>query len=114
MDTGFIKNKGLHVPKEIFGVCIWIMPDGKPLSDGDGVLCAEGLLDDKNIERQVAEAAKYWTGSDEGYATWVGGARKVTGSERDDQAERLANGLNPDPYQDIVEAAALKELRRRS
>lgn len=113
MDNGFVKNKKLYVPERAYGVCIWIMPDGKPLSDGDGVLCAEGLVNDKNIEKQVAQAAKYWTGSDEGYATWVGGARKVSASERDDQAERLANGLNPDPYEDIIEAAVVKELNRR-
>lgn len=80
------------------------MPDGLPLSDGDGVLSAEGLVGDKEIEKRVAEAARYWTGSDEGYVSWVSGARKVTASERDDQAERFANGLVPDPYEDILDS----------
>jgi hypothetical protein len=98
-----IKSKKIWVPPRSFGVCIWIMPDGLPLSDGDGVLSAEGFVGDKNIEKRVAEAAKYWTGSEEGYATWVSGARKVTASERDDQAERFHQGLVPDPYEDALD-----------
>jgi hypothetical protein len=113
MIDDYVKKKDLYVPERAFGVCIWIMADGKPLSDGDGVLCAEGVVNDKNVERQVAQAAKYWTGTDEGYATWVGGARKVTASEQDDQKERFEQGLNPDPYEDVIEAAVKKELNRR-
>lgn len=103
MSTGFSKNQRLWVPERSYGVCIWILPNGQPLSDGDGVLSAEGYVGDKNIERMVAEAAKYWTQSEEGYAAWVGGARKVTSSERDDQIDRLNNGLIPDPYEDVIE-----------
>lgn len=98
-----IKNSRLWVPPRTYGVCIWIMPDGRPLSDGDGVLSAEGFVGDKGIEKRVAQAAKYWTGSDEGRVSWVHGARKVTPSERDDQAERLENGLIPDPYEDFFD-----------
>lgn len=98
-----IKNSRLWVPPRTYGVCIWIMPDGRPLSDGDGVLSAEGFVGDKDIEKRVAQAAKYWTGSDEGRVSWVHGARKVTPSERDDQAERLENGLIPDPYEDFFD-----------
>lgn len=114
MIDDYVKNKKLYVPQRAFGVCIWIMADGRPLSDGDGVLCAEGVVGDKNVEDQVKKAAIYWTGTDEGYTTWVGGARKVTASEKDDQAERLAAGLNPDPYEDIIEEAVRRELRRKS
>jgi hypothetical protein len=106
MSADLVKNKKLWVPERAYGVCIWILPNGQPLSDGDGVLCAEGYVGDKQIEKMVADAARYWTQSDEGYATWVGGARKVSGSERDDQVERLANGLAPDPYEDIIESIA--------
>lgn len=98
-----IKSKQIWVPERAFGVCIWIMPDGLPLTDGDGVLCAEGLVHDEEIEKRVAEAAKYWTGSEEGYIRWVPGARKVTASERDDQAERLNNGLIGDPFEDLFD-----------
>lgn len=103
MSSDIVKNKKIWVPERSFGVCIWIMPDGKPLSDGDGVLSAEGLVNDPKIEKRVKEAAKYWTGSDEGYAAWVPGARKVSDSERDDQAERLASGLIADPYEDFFD-----------
>lgn len=100
----FVKNKKIWVPERAFGVCIWIMPDGKPLSDGDGYLSAEGFVGDEKIEKKVAEAAKYWTGSDEGYTAWVHGARKVTPSELDDQKARLAEGLTPDPLEDVIDA----------
>lgn len=79
------------------------MPDGTPLSDGDGYLSAEGFVGDEKIERRVAQAAKYWTGSDEGRISWVHGARKITASERDDQVERLNEGLIPDPYEDAFD-----------
>lgn len=101
-----MKNKKLWVPERAYGVCIWILPNGQPLSDGDGVLCAEGYVGDKNVEKMVTEAARYWSQSDEGYATWVGGARKVSESERNDQVDRLVQGLTPDPYEDIIESIA--------
>lgn len=103
MSHDIVKNKKLWVPPRTYGVCIWVMPDGRPLSDGDGVLSAEGFVGDKNIEKRVTQAAKYWTGSDEGEVAWVHGARKITASERDDQAERLNDGLIPDPYEDIFD-----------
>jgi hypothetical protein len=104
MSSNIIKDKKIWVPERAYGVCIWITEDGMALSDGDGVLCAEGLMHDPNIEKKVAEAAKYWTGSDAGQVQWVAGARKVSASERDDQAERLANGLVADPYEDILDS----------
>ena len=103
MSQSPIKNKKLWVPPRTYGVCIWIMPDGSPLSDGDGYLSAEGFIGDENIEKRVKEAAKYWTGSNEGRITWVHGARKVSASERDDQVERLNNGLVADPYEDFFD-----------
>jgi len=106
MAGDFVKQKRLWVPERAFGVCIWIMPDGKPLSDGDGYLSAEGFVGDESIEKRVAEAAKYWTGSSEGQVAWVHGARKVTNSELDDQKARLADGLVPDPYEDAIEFQA--------
>lgn len=104
MTSDMIKSKKIWVPERAFGVCIWILPDGLPLTDSDGgVLSAEGLVGDETLEKRVAEAAKYWTGSDEGTIRWVPGARKISASERDDQAERLANGLIADPYEDILD-----------
>lgn len=103
MANDYVKKKQLWVPERTFGVCIWIMPDGKPLSDGDGYLSAEGFVGDENIEKRVKEAARYWTGSDEGRVSWVHGARKVSGSELDDQKARLADGYTPDPYEDAFD-----------
>jgi hypothetical protein len=105
MSDNLIKHKNIYVPERAFGICIWIMEDGLPLSDADGqLLCAEGLVDDKEIEKKVAEAARYWTGSSNGTTRWVAGARKVSSSEREDQAERLSNGLIADPYEDFFDA----------
>lgn len=104
MSDGFVKNKKIWVPERAFGVCIWIMPDGLPLSDGDGYLSAEGPMYDPGIEIKMAEAVKYWTGSTEGQPSWVAGARKITPSELDDQKERLADGLIPDPYEDVMDS----------
>lgn len=104
MTSDIIKNKKIWVPERAYGVCIWIKEDGLPLSDGDGVLCAEGLMHDPEIERKVREAAKYWTNSEEGHVSWVAGARKITASERDDQAERFANGLVADPFEDFFDS----------
>jgi hypothetical protein len=103
MSSDMIKSKNIWVPERAFGVCLWMMPDGYPLTDGDGVLCAEGFMNDPAIEKRVAEAAKYWTGSDDGYVRWVAGARKITASERDDQAERLNDGLVADPFEDMID-----------
>lgn len=105
MSSDIIKDKKIWVPERSYGVCIWIKEDGLPLSDADAnVLCAEGLMYDPIIEKKVAEAAKYWTGSETGTARWIAGARKVSNSERDDQSERLANGLIADPYEDVLDA----------
>ena len=103
MSSDMIKSKNIWVPERAYGVCLWILPDGFHLSDGDGVLCAEGLMHDEKIEKRVAEAAKYWTGSEEGTVRWVAGARKVSSSEKDDQAERLAAGLVADPFEDMFD-----------
>lgn len=103
MSSDIIKKKNIWVPERAYGVCLWVMDDGSVISDGDGYLCAEGLMYDPEIERRVAEAAKYWTGTDEGRVRWVAGARKVSASERDDQAERLANGLVADPFEDLLD-----------
>lgn len=103
MSFDIIKDKKIWIPERSFGICMWVMPDGLPLSDGDGILCAEGFVGDQDVEKRVTEAAKYWTGSTEGQTKWVSGARKVSASERDDQAERLNNGLVADPFEDLFD-----------
>lgn len=105
MVDDFVKNKKIWVPDRIYGVCVWFTSDGIPLSDGDGILCAEGFVGDKGVENRVKDAARYWSGSTDGYCQWIHGARKVSQSERDDQAERLSMGLVADPYEDAIEQA---------
>lgn len=104
MTNDIIKNKKLWLPERAYGICLWIMPDGLPLMDADkNVLCAEGFINDENVEAKVLEAVKYWTGDDQGYAAWIPGARKVSDSEREDQQERLSLGYTPDPYEDVLD-----------
>lgn len=103
MSSDIIKSKKLWVPERRYGVCVYFTKDGDALSDGDGVLSAEGIVNDPAIERRVLQAGKYWTGEDDGYVKWVAGARKISASEKDDQAERLNNGLIADPYEDMFD-----------
>ncbi len=99
---GLIKKKMVAVPESAFGVCVWELPDdskygGGFLCDGpNNYLCMEGIMNDPRVERKMREAVKYWTGETGGKPHWFSGARMVTNSERDDQAERLASGLIPD------------------
>ena len=99
-----IKKSNLWVPERTYGVCMWVLPNGKPLMDADdNVLSAEGLVGDPDIEKKVLEAGIYWSGSDEGEVAWVHGARKISASEKDDQMVRLLDGLVPDPYEDFFD-----------
>lgn len=101
MGYNSVTKSKLWVPERTYGVCMWVLPNGQPLMDADGyVLSAEGFVGDHDIEQKVLEAGIYWSGSDEGEVAWVHGARKISNSERDDQVDRLNNGLLPDPFED--------------
>ena len=112
MSNGIVKKgKNIVVPQSAFGVCLWKMPGGGFISDGDGnYMCAEGMVGDRRVESQMAEAARYWAGKDnEGKPHWVDGARKVSDSERSEQEGRLGEGELPDPVEDaIIEVAPYK------
>jgi hypothetical protein len=103
MSSDMIKSKKMWVPERSYGVCVYFTQEGDALSDGDGVLCAEGIINDKNVEKRVLQAGKYWTGEDGGYIQWVAGGRKISASEKDDQTERLANGFIADPFEDMFD-----------
>ena len=103
MQSDYSYNSQLWIPEKAFGICYWLMEDGLPLSDGDGILCAEGFIGDEKTEKMVEEAAKYWTSGAGGRVSWMPGVRKVSQSEKDDQAERLAQGYIPDPMQDLID-----------
>ena len=104
MDESYIKNKKLWIPERPYGVCVWILPDENVLVDADvNPLCVEGFVNDRGLENKLREAVKYWTGSEDGRPSWIQGARKVSTSEQEDQKERLALGLVPDPYEDVID-----------
>jgi hypothetical protein len=103
MSDQTIKNSSMWLPERSFGVCIYFTNEDQALSDGDGVLCAEGIIGDGKVEKKVLEAGKYWTSEDGGYVKWVAGGRKVSASEREDQMERLLNGLVADPFEDMID-----------
>ena len=46
MELDIVKNKKIWIPPRTWGVCIWVLPDGKALMDSDGnALSAEGFVD---------------------------------------------------------------------
>jgi hypothetical protein len=99
-----IKDKNIWVPERSYGVCVYFTAEGEALSDGDGVLSAEGIMYDLSIEKRVLDAGQYWSGDTDGLVKWVAGARKVSSSERDDQVERLNDGLIADPFEDMYDS----------
>src|SRR5689334_8978978 len=97
-----IKNiGGMVVPEHVWGVCLWEMPSGGYISDGDGYLSCEGYINDKRVEQKMREAAKYWTGNAFGQPVWFAGYRKITDSEYEDQVERMEAGKIPDPVDEL-------------
>lgn len=103
------KKDTLIVPETIRGVCLWKLPDdchgGGYIASEPGVyLCMEGVIGDKRVEAKMREAAIYWLGEDVGEPYWHRGGRKVTGSEHDDQMERLQSGYIPDWEEEWREA----------
>ena len=103
MSSDMIKDKNIWVPERSYGVGVYFTAEGEALSDGDGVLSAEGVMYDLSIERRVLEAGKYWSGDDDGHVRWIAGGRKISAAERDDQTERLANGFVADPFEDMFD-----------
>jgi len=55
MNSGIVKKrKNIVVPQSAFGVCLWKMPDGGFIADGDGnYMCAEGMVGDRKVESQM-------------------------------------------------------------
>lgn len=76
MNTETTSKHSMWIPERSFGVCIYFTKEGQTLTDGDGVLCAEGIVGDNVIEKRVLEAGKYWTSEDNGYVQWAAAAEK--------------------------------------
>lgn len=97
------KNR-LVVEESDEGVCLWQMPSGGYLSDGDGYLSVQGKMRDPFLERKMREAVKYWTGSTDGKPVWFSGYRKVTQDEYEDQMARMEEGKIPDVVDEARQA----------
>lgn len=78
-----------------FGTYVWVKPNGKPFTDGQGnALSIEGMRDDKSRIKELADAAKYW-GQPEGRAVFYPNMRKISDEEYSEQKDRMSQGLIP-------------------
>ena len=89
-----------------YGVCLWEMPDGGCLGDGERFLSLNGRVGDKNVEARMRKAVIHYMGDATGQPKWMPGRRQVSDMEYDVQNERFANGLIPD------EAEAARQIMR--
>jgi hypothetical protein len=79
----------------LFGTYVWMKPNGKPFTDGQGnALSIEGMKDDKSKIKELADAAKYW-GQPEGRAVFYPNMRKISDEEHSEQVDRMNQGLIP-------------------
>lgn len=88
------------VHNETHGVCLWRMPDGAFLGDGDGnFLSVEGKLNNPILEEKMKKAALSFLGLEalEGKPVWLPGSRQVSDTEYEHQMERMLEGRIPDP-----------------
>jgi len=98
------------VVEDLRGVCLWEMPDGSLIGDGEGrFLSLEGDLNSPIIESRMRDAAVGYVGIEalDGEPMWVPGSRKITDNESDDHMERFVDGYIPDPVDSV------KQLGRR-
>jgi hypothetical protein len=95
---GQIGETKVQVIKEefsLFGTYVWMKPNGKPFTDGQGnALSIEGMKDDKSKIKELADAAKYW-GQAEGRAVFYPNMRKISDEEHSEQVDRMKQGLIP-------------------
>lgn len=101
-------KRTIAVPESAYGVCLWEMPHGGCLGDGDHFLSLEGPVGDKRVEAKMRKHIIHYLGEDVGKPKWISGGRKVTDIEFDVQNERFENGLIPDEYD------AAQQVMRRS
>lgn len=81
-----------------FGVYLWMMPDGRIVTDEDlnplNIPSEEGDLSKIKI---LTDTARHY-GITEGQPVFAPGSRRVTDDEYEEQLQRLKFGLTPDPY----------------
>lgn len=76
-----------------WGICVWKLPGGGFLQNGDGEYLSAGPVKVGNlkVEQRMREAARQ-CGFAAGEPFWLPGFRKITQSEWEDQMERLMTG----------------------
>jgi hypothetical protein len=93
-----VQKPRIQVIKEefsLFGTYVWMKPNGKPFTDGQGnALSIEGMKDDKSKIKELADAAAYW-GQPEGRAVFYPNMRKISDEEHSEQVDRMNQGLIP-------------------
>ncbi len=90
------------------GIYVWEMPDGRWVGDDEGhfMLITARQGDRKRIA-QLADAARAH-GVTEGTARFLAGQRPVTDEQYEEQRQRLAFGLTPDPEDNYAQLDELK------
>jgi hypothetical protein len=110
-----VNNKKLSVVSETdLGMYIWVVKGEDGITrrveneDGD-IMNIVARRGDLQAMMKLAEAARYY-GVEGGEPLFIEGARRVSAEEREEQIDRMEQGLIPDP-QDIGNYK--DELRRR-
>ena len=99
------KMKTSIVEESIFGVYVWLTPQGQKIMDSDGnVLCIQSIKGNKERIENLRRVAKE-VGVEGGFPYFISGARQVTDEEYEYQKQRMEWGLIPDE----LDLAAFKE-----
>lgn len=97
------------VEEDDYGLYIWVMPDGRPVGDSDNnFMCIASKKGDREQLRKLREAARYY-GVEEGRPVFLAGQRMITDEEFEEQKQRLAWGLIPDPQDMPAHLEALQD-----
>jgi len=108
------KTKVQVVPENFsdFGTYVWIKPNGKAFTDGEGnALSIESMRGDESRINQLKDAARYW-GQSEGKAEFYPNARKISEETHSEQVDRMAQGLLPNMNDLGAVIAAKKTLQQ--
>ena len=97
--------KVTQVEESAYGTYVWIMPDGKIVTDEAGnYMCVFSTKGNVSKINSLKNLAKEY-GIEEGKPMWISGARPISDDEYEEQKQRLEWGLVPDE----LDLPALKE-----
>lgn len=78
-----------------YGIYVWKLPNGNLFQDDDGnTLNVPSKKYDISKMNALADAAKYW-GQPEGEAVFMAGVGRSTEEQRQEDVQRMADGLTP-------------------